>query len=378
MKIRPGQTIGILGGGQLGRMLALEARPMGYKILVLDPDSKGPAAQVADSCVKGDFSDAAAAQSLAEQADLVTVETEHIAPAALDAVSRLKPLFPTAAEMKLIQDRLTQKEFLKSARIPQTAFAAVDTEADLEAAVDDMGFPCVLKTRRSGYDGKGQALIRSMDDLPKAWAKIHGQPAVLEAFVKFQKEISVVLARGHDGKTAAYPVAENVHEHHILALTRMPAKISPTLARKAVTLATRVAKALDHVGVMAVEMFVTKRGELLVNEIAPRTHNSGHPTFGASATSQFAQHIRAICGLPMGPTDTRPSAIVNLLGDLWKNGAPNWDFLQAFPSATLHLYGKADARPGRKMGHILIQARTADEAVKVGTKILKQLKKEKS
>jgi 5-(carboxyamino)imidazole ribonucleotide synthase len=361
--IAPGATIGVIGGGQLGRMLSLEARRMGYRVVVLDPDSDGPTAQVADECVVGALDDVEAAALLASRCDVVTLDTEHVSADLLDRLESITHVRPAAAILRIIQDRLLQREFLTRIGAPQPRTAAGSDLASLRVATRDVGFPCILKTRRSGYDGKGQARVQREADLDTAWQSIGSAPVVVEAFVEFQLEISVLLARDPLGNVAFFPVAENLHRNGVLHTTHVPARIAPALAAEADQLGARIASSLGHVGTMAVELFVTRDGGLLVNEIAPRTHNSGHYTFGACATSQFEQHVRAICGLPLGdPSLLAPAVMLNLLGDLWREGPPDWSSVFSHASARLHLYGKKRASPGRKMGHVLVVDRDFDRA----------------
>lgn len=361
----PGATLGVLGGGQLGRMLMVEAHRMGYRVHVLDPDPDCPCAPHADRFIQARFDDAEAALRLAEGCDVLTLETEHIPADVLDEVARVRPLHPGPDVLRTIQDRLAQRRFLAELGAPQPRFAAVDSLGSLEAALAEVGAPAILKARRGGYDGKGQVRIKSPDDARAAWEAV-GVPSVLEAFIPFEKEVSVVLARDHDSEVVAWPLAENVHVHGVLHTTRVPADAGPNLAAEALALATRIVEALDHVGVAAVEMFVHDGG-LLVNEVAPRTHNTGHFTLGAAETSQFEQHLRAVCGLPLGETTLhRPVAMVNLLGDLWADDGetpPDWSPALG-AEAKLHLYGKRHARRGRKMGHVLVLADDAGGALR--------------
>jgi 5-(carboxyamino)imidazole ribonucleotide synthase len=353
----PGATIGVLGGGQLGRMMALAARRMGYRICVLDRDVRCPAGQIADDVVIGTLDDVDAARRVAERSDVVTLDTEHTPAEILERIAEITPVRPGATVLATIQDRAVQKRFLDRLGVAQARWAEVGSTDELAAALAAVGAPAILKSRRAGYDGKGQARIEG-DALPEAvaaWKRIHEAPATLEALVPFTREVSVVLARGVAGDVRVYPLAENVHRHHILHTTRAPAPMPAEREAHAIALATRIAEALDHVGVMAVEMFELADGALLVNEIAPRTHNSGHYTYGACATSQFEQHVRAVCGLPLG--DARPlsgAVMVNLIGDLWARGEPAWQHVLARPEARLHLYGKLRPAPGRKMGHVLL------------------------
>jgi 5-(carboxyamino)imidazole ribonucleotide synthase len=357
----PGATIGVLGGGQLGRMLAREARRMGYRVRALDPDADACAAPFAE-VMRARLDDAEAALELASDCDVLTIETEHVPAAVLAQIETLREVHPNAALLATVQDRLRQRQFLSRHGLPQTPWAPVDGLSDLEQALARIGRPAVLKTRTEGYDGKGQARIGPGDEAAAAWAALGAAPAVLEAWVGYEREISVILARGRDGAIAVYPVAENEHRHHVLHITRAPARVTPAVAQRARELGAAVADALGHVGVMAVEMFLLPDGELLVNEIAPRTHNSGHYTLGGCVTSQFEQHLRAICGLPLGDVgQPRPALMLNLLGDLWTDGAPPLAPILAHPSARLHLYGKAP-RPGRKLGHVLVLGDDLDAA----------------
>ena len=351
--ILPGATLGILGGGQLGRMLLNEAQRMGYRVHVMDASADAPCARVADRFVTAPLSDVEAARRMADGCDVVTIETEHVAAEVLDALARSTTVRPGAGVLRNVHDRLAQRRFLEAHKLPQPAWAAVDDEASLQAAVARIGVPSILKTRHGGYDGKGQLRLRTPADAQTAWGR-QPRPAVLEQFVPFDKEVSVVLARSPGGEAVAWPLAENVHRDGILHTTRVPADVPPQIAKEALSIATRTVEALGHIGVAAVEMFL-HGDRLLINEVAPRTHNSGHFTLGAAATSQFEQHLRAICGLPLGAaTLLRPAAMVNLLGDLWQGGVPRWEHVLGEPRARLHLYGKTQARPGRKMGHILV------------------------
>jgi 5-(carboxyamino)imidazole ribonucleotide synthase len=357
----PGATIGVLGGGQLGRMMAVVARQMGYRIIVLDPSPRCPTAQVSDGVVVGMLDDIEAARHLASQVDVITLDTEHVPADVLDALELIAPVRPGAQVLRTIQDRLVQKQFLDRIGLPQATWAPV---GDLAAALARVGRPAILKVRRAGYDGKGQVRIERDGDAEAALARLRGEPAVAEEVVGFTREISVILARGQGGQIRIYPIAENVHRRHILHTTRAPAPMPEARHKRAEDIAVSVAEALGHVGVMAVEMFELADGRLLVNEIAPRTHNSGHYTYGACATSQFEQHIRAVCGVPLG--DPRPltgAVMVNLIGDLWSKGPPAWHEVLARPEARLHLYGKDAPAPGRKMGHVVLLDDDTDRAL---------------
>ena len=357
----PGATIGVLGGGQLGRMMAVVARQMGYRIIVLDPSPKCPTAQVADGVVVGALDDLAAAKQLAGQVDVITLDTEHVPADLLSQLEPIAPVRPNAGVLRTIQDRLVQKQFLDRLGLPQAPWAPVD---DVDAALAAVGRPAILKVRRAGYDGKGQVRVDRDDDPGAVLAKLRGEPAVAEAVVPFVREISVILARGLDGQIQIYPVAENAHRRHILHTTRAPAPMPKIQRRHAQGMAVAVAEALGHVGVMAVEMFELADGKLLINEIAPRTHNSGHYTYGACATSQFEQHIRAVCGIPLGdPRALTGAVMLNLIGDLWTQGTPAWHEVLAHPEARLHLYGKDAPAPGRKMGHVVLLDDETDRAL---------------
>jgi len=375
-QIWPGGTIGIIGGGQLARMMALEARRMGYRVAVLDPEPEGPAAQVADICVTGAFDNLEAAKTLAAHSDVITLDTEHVPAELLEQLETMKPVRPSASVLRIVQDRCEQRRFLEAQRVPQPRNVAVSDAESLRAAATVVGFPCVLKTRRSGYDGKGQARVGCVDELEHAWRALGQPPALVESFVDFEKEISVLLARDLDGNVRFYPIVENTHRRHILHTSRVPARIPAELVSQAEQLGARIASSLGHVGIMAIELFVTREGDLLVNEIAPRTHNSGHYTFGACATSQFEQHVRAICGLPLGdPSLLRPAVMLNLLGDLWRDGPPGWHAVLSHPTARLHVYGKKRPAAGRKMGHILILDEGDQDADEVAEAIAAELER---
>jgi 5-(carboxyamino)imidazole ribonucleotide synthase len=346
----PGACLGILGGGQLGRMLALAAARLGLRVHVYDPAPGCPAAQVAWRATAAGWDDAAALAAFAASADVVTYEFENIPLGALDAVELLRPLRPSRRSLAASADRLEEKTFLAGLGLATAPFAAVDGPADLPAAIAATGLPAVLKTRRLGYDGKGQARIDAAAGAAAQLAAIGGGPAILEGFVAFEREASVVAARGLAGAVVAYEPGENLHEAGILRRTTVPARLSPRQRAEAVLIAGRILNALDHVGVMGVELFVTRTG-LLVNEIAPRVHNSGHWTQAGCVIDQFEQHVRAVMGWPLG--DGRRHAdveMVNLIGS--EADAAEALALAADPAVQLHLYGKGEARPGRKMGHV--------------------------
>jgi 5-(carboxyamino)imidazole ribonucleotide synthase len=351
LPILPGATLGILGGGQLGRMFTIAARTMGYKVMVLDPDFASPAGQMADVHLQADYTDHGALKQLGAACAAVTTEFENVPAASLIELANHCRVSPGAAAVAIAQDRSHEKSWLREQGFATAPFALIDSEADLDAALTATGTPALLKVSRFGYDGKGQARINTLDDARRAFRDFGGQPCVLEGFVKLEREVSVVLARSDSGECALFPVAENRHENGILDVSIVPARVPARLAEQAREMARDVAAKLGYVGVMAVEFFVVG-GQLMVNEIAPRPHNSGHYTLDACVTDQFEQQVRALAGLPLG--DTRllsPVAMVNILGDRWHNGGPHWDALLSHPAIKLHLYGKEAARPGRKMGH---------------------------
>jgi len=362
--ILPGATIGVLGSGQLGRMLALEARRMGYGVHTLSPDRDSPTGQIADREVVADYDDLEAVREFARGVDVVTFEFENVSAAATSAAAQHAPVRPDGRVLHTTQNRLREKRFLAGAGFPVTPFESVRSAGELPGALASLGgCPAVLKTAGFGYDGKGQMKVTSLERAEAALAAFGGQEVVLEAWVDFACEVSIVAARGLDGTFAHFGVVQNLHENHILDVTVAPAleeDVPPGVIREAVAIARGVLDALDVVGVLCVEFFVTTGGKLLINELAPRPHNSGHFSLDACVTSQFEQQLRAVCGLPLGPTDqTRPAAMVNLLGELWEHGEPNWARLLAhFPDVKLHLYGKREARPGRKMGHLTMLADT--------------------
>ena len=372
--VEPGRTIGIIGGGQLGNMILREAQRSGYRVHVMDPSPDAPAGRRADAFTVAAFDDIEGLQHLAADSDVATLEIEHVPAGGLEKIARHLPVRPRPGIFRIIQDRAEQRAFLADHGFPQPDNRRVDDAAGLEDALAHTGTPAVLKTRHGGYDGKGQARIHEGDDLEQAWREVGARPSVLESFVDFEKEISVVLARGIDGETRAYPPGENVHKNGILHTTKVPADIDETTAQDAVELTSRIAEALEHVGVICAELFVTKDQRLLVNEIAPRIHNSGHFTEAACDTPQGAQHLRAITGAPLAPTTLHRSAVmVNLLGDLWEGGTPDWTPILSEPDARLHLYGKREARKGRKMGHFIVLGDDPQACYEKATRLYDQL-----
>lgn len=364
--VLPGQTVGILGGGQLGRMFAIAARRMGYRVHSFDPTSDCPAGQVADVEVNAPYDDTEAALHFAPRVDVVTFEFENIPAETLQAIAGIKPVFPSPEVLHICRHRLREKTFLRQHGFPVAAHRPVNHAEELRLALGEVGSPAILKTADFGYDGKGQVRLERPDQAEDAFQKMGRPLGVLEALVPFEKEISVICARTRQGDLRCFPPAENVHHRHILDLSTVPADISPTTRDRAFQLAAAVTEALNVVGLLAVELFVLPDGDLVVNELAPRPHNSGHYTFDACVTSQFEQQLRAVCGLPLGDdTLLRPAAMANLLGDLWDGGEPNWPAALKHPGVKLHLYGKRQPRPGRKMGHLTALAETPAAARQV-------------
>ncbi len=346
----PGSTIGIIGGGQLGRMSALAAARLGYRCHILTPERDSPATQVAAASTIGAYDDPAALAAFAEAVDVITFEFESISAVGLDLLAARKPVIPPPAILRVSQDRVTEKSFINGAGAPTAAWTPVNTREELTHTTREFGFPCVLKTTRLGYDGRGQAVLRGPEDLDAAWARLTPKPLILEAFVDFACELGVVIARGADRHCAIFDVVENRHRNHILDLTLAPARVVPAVAEEACRIACRIAVALDLVGLLAVEMFVDAGGAILVNELAPRPHNCGHWTIDACPVSQFEMHIRAVAGLPLPPALRHSDAVMkNLVGP---EEIALWPAILATPGLIPHHYGKSEARPGRKMGHV--------------------------
>lgn len=369
LPILPGATLGILGGGQLGRMFTIAARTMGYQVTVLDPDADSPAGRMADVHVQADYTDHGALRELGQSCAAVTTEFENVPAASLIELARYCRVSPDAEAVAIVQDRSREKTWLHAQGFATAPFAIITEASELDAAMALTGSPALLKVARLGYDGKGQVRVGSVAEARDAFAAFGEQVCVLEGLVQLDCEVSVVLARDHAGQCALFPVAENQHQNGILAVSLVPARVSDALARQACGMACDVADKLAYVGVMAVEFFITK-GRLLINEIAPRPHNSGHYTLDACVTSQFEQQVRVLAGLPLG--DTRllsPAAMVNILGDRWLNRTPHWEALLAHPEIKLHLYGKASARAGRKMGHFTVLDSDAFAAMALAEKM---------
>lgn len=364
--LQAGAWLGCLGGGQLGRMFVHAAQAMGYKVLVLDPDANGPAAQAADDIIVASYDDATAIAEFAKRVAAVTTEFENVPATTLDALAASVPTRPAALAVRIAQDRRKEKSFFREHGFPVGEFAAIERSEDIANASAAL-FPGILKTATLGYDGKGQSRVASREEALAAWRSMKEAPCVLEALIPFQLEISVLVARASDGDVRVWPVQENQHVNGILDLTIVPARIDAALLAKAQSLAGQLVNALGYVGVLCVEMFVTKNG-LLLNEIAPRPHNSGHYTIEACVTSQFEQQVRVLAGAPLGDASlVRPAVMVNVLGDVWFDALmpmqPAWSELLALAGTHLHLYGKAEPRRARKMGHVTCTAATLDEAL---------------
>jgi 5-(carboxyamino)imidazole ribonucleotide synthase len=354
VKLKPGDTIGILGGGQLGRMLAMAAARLGLRCQVFSPDPDSPAFDVVLNAACAEYADVEALELFANDVDVITYEFENVPAAAAMILAARRPVLPNRKILETTQDRLAEKDFVKRLGIGAADYADVSSPATLRAAISRIGLPAVIKTRRFGYDGKGQALIREGDNIDRIWADLGTKSAILEAFIPFEREISVIAARSASGDVECFDVTENEHRDHILKISRAPAAISDALAAQARDVAGKIATALDYVGVLAVEMFVLvddAGAKILVNEIAPRVHNSGHWTLDGASISQFEQHIRAIAGWPLGkPVRHGPVTMTNLIGD----EILEYEQWLTVPGATVHLYGKGPPRPGRKMGHVTL------------------------
>jgi 5-(carboxyamino)imidazole ribonucleotide synthase len=365
--IRPGATIGMVGGGQLGRMFAVAASRMGYEVVVFCESDEAPAAQVAHRVVVGATDDASMVESFASQCDVITLEFENIPAATIALCGKHAPTYPDASVLAAAQDRLLEKSTLQGAGLPVTPFAEVHDAASVRQAAETLGWPMIVKTARSGYDGKGQFRIDSADDLQRVTMDA-SQQWIAERLIEFDREISIIIARTPDGAARTFPVFENSHHNHILDVTVTPAAVSLGVADQAADVAIKAAEVLGLVGLLCVEMFVTG-DRLLINEVAPRPHNSGHLTIEACHTSQFEQHVRAVCNLPLGRTDLKcpAAAMANLLGDLWHDSQqPDWDSALAVEGVSLHLYGKRIAQPGRKMGHLTA---VGDDPIEVAQRV---------
>jgi 5-(carboxyamino)imidazole ribonucleotide synthase len=365
--------VGILGGGQLGRMFGIAARRMGYRVHAFEPHPDSPAGQISDVEVNAPYTDSLALERFARQVDVISFEFENIPLSAIRDVADIRPLRPRGEVLHICQNREREKAFLLDHGFPLAPFAIVDSQQSLCAALETIGTPSVLKTADFGYDGKGQMKLEGDVDVEKTWKRFHSARGVLEKWIRFEAELSVIVARGLDGRMLAFPPSENLHRRHILDISIVPARFPSAVGDAAVRLASDITASLDVVGLLAVEFFLTHEQRLLVNELAPRPHNSGHYTFDACVTSQFEQQLRAVCGLPLGSTALlSPVVMWNLLGHLWRSGEPDWNVILSEPRAKLHLYGKAEARPGRKMGHVSVLAEV-DEALGLVENFRRQL-----
>ncbi|MBV8897247.1 MAG: 5-(carboxyamino)imidazole ribonucleotide synthase [Acidobacteriaceae bacterium] len=362
--VLPGSTVGVLGSGQLGRMFALAARRLGYRVHTLSPDEDTPTGQIADVEINAPYEDLDAVCRFASAVSVVTFEFENVPAETAAAAARCGPVRPSGSVLHTSQHRLREKRFLQNSGLPHTTFRRVGCMQELAQAASELGLPAILKTADFGYDGKGQYRIKTKDDFNAAWAAVGEREAVLEAFVDFDCEISVVAARTINGEFVHYGAIENQHVNGILDISIAPARVPPRVAADAVEITRTVLEKLDVVGVLCVEFFVCNDGKLLINELAPRPHNSGHFTVDANFTSQFEQQLRTVCLLPLGDVAQHtPAAMANLLGDLWNGQDPQWEPALEFPDVKLHLYGKMAARPGRKMGHLTALAPTVEQAL---------------
>lgn len=369
-----GKTIGVLGGGQLGRMLAQAVKRLGGRMHVFEPQAKCPAGAVADKEINAPYEDVAALSAFARECDVVTYEFENVPAGPLRAIEGLTRLRPHWRVLEIAQNRSREKNWLKQQGFPHARFEEVAAGADVAVGIRNVGIPCVVKTADFGYDGKGQLKVLDEAGVAAAVQRFAGQAVVIEQFIDFTCEISAVVARTEVGDVRVFPIAENIHTNHILDFSIVPARVPAAVLSGAEAMARRIAEKIELIGVLGVEFFVTRQGEVLVNELAPRTHNSGHYTMDACSTSQFEQQARAICGLPLGEVDLKtPVVMVNILGDVWANGTPPWATLTARPDVKLHLYGKSDARAGRKMGHFNVVAATPEEALALARKLKAQL-----
>jgi 5-(carboxyamino)imidazole ribonucleotide synthase len=362
--ILPNSTIGVFGSGQLGRMFAIEARKMGYRVHTFSPDTDTPTGQVADFETSAEYTEWEKVEKFARAVDVVTFEFENVPSRAVEKAAQFVEVHPQGDVLHTTQNRLREKTFLAKNGFPHAPFRHIKILDDLYHAVEELGLPAVLKTAGFGYDGKGQQKIKAVGEIENAFVNLRGAEAVLEGFIEFEKEVSVVCARDAAGNFAHYGAIENSHANHILDISFAPARVPEKVFVEAVEIAREVAETLSYVGTLCVEFFLTKDEKLLINELAPRPHNSGHLTFDACVTSQFEQQLRAVCGLPLGATEFyRPAAMANLLGDVWSAGEPVWRKTLEFREVKLHLYGKSEARAGRKMGHLTALGETVEAAV---------------
>jgi 5-(carboxyamino)imidazole ribonucleotide synthase len=362
--ILPGAVVGVLGSGQLGRMFAIAARQLGYRVHTFSPETDTPTGQIADLEITAAYDDLDAIRDFAENVHVVTFEFENVPAVAVEAAAHFAPVRPSGSVLHIAQHRLREKSFLQQNGFPVAPFRPVNSLDDLCSAIEQIGCPAILKTAVSGYDGKGQVTLTGPGDAEAAFAATGSQEKILEAFIDFELEFSIVAARGQDGSFSHWGLIENTHRNHILDLSFAPARVPQTTSVQGLEIARNLLEMLDVVGVLCIEFFLSRDRRVFINELAPRPHNSGHLTINAALTSQFEQQLRAVCGLPLGATDfLTAAAMANLLGDLWQDGEPNWSAVAACPDVKLHLYGKDEVRPGRKMGHLTALAPNADEAV---------------
>jgi 5-(carboxyamino)imidazole ribonucleotide synthase len=373
--ILPGATLGMLGGGQLGRMFTSAAQTMGYNVIVLDPDANSPAGIIADQHICAKYTDEAALQQLAEHCDAVTTEFENIPAATLSFLETKTVVHPSSQALATTQNRIVEKQFIASLGIPVAPFAAIRSLNDIDAIAANFQLPAILKVANFGYDGKGQVVCETIDDVRQVFQALGEVECVLEQRINLEREVSTVLARGQSGDITHFPVAENIHINGILHATTVPSSVPVQYAHAAIQMADKIAEALGYVGIMAVEFFISQEGDVIANEIAPRPHNSGHFTLDACETSQFEQQVRMLCGLPSGNCELKsPVVMINILGDVWGSNVPNWDTLLSQPNNKLHLYGKKEARPGRKMGHFNVLATSIEQAATIAAQSFENLK----
>ncbi|NQZ52785.1 MAG: 5-(carboxyamino)imidazole ribonucleotide synthase [Piscirickettsiaceae bacterium] len=374
-QILPGATLGMLGGGQLGRMFTTAAQTMGYRVVVLDPDTNSPAGIIADQHICAKYTDEKALNQLAELCDAITTEFENIPATTLSYLETKTTVHPSSKALAQTQNRIIEKQFIESLGINVAPYAAIRSAADIDAIANTFHFPAILKAASFGYDGKGQVVCSNASDVHSAFAALNNVECVLEQRINLEREVSTVLARGQSGDITNFPVAENVHVNGVLHSTTVPSSIPEQQAQSILKIADTIAEGLDYVGTMAVEFFISTEGDILANEIAPRPHNSGHFTLDACETSQFEQQVRMLCGLPSGNCKlTSPVVMINLLGDVWGKTQPHWDSLLSQPQIKLHLYGKKEARAGRKMGHFNVLTSDIKQATKIALQSFEDLK----
>ena len=373
--ILPGATLGMLGGGQLGRMFTTAAQTLGYNVVVLDPDANSPAGIIADQHICAKYTDEAALQQLAELCDAVTTEFENIPATTLSFLEAQTLVHPSSQALATTQNRIVEKQFIASLGIPVAPFAAIRSLNDIDAIAASFQLPAILKVANFGYDGKGQVVCETIDAVRQAFLSLGEVECVLEQRINLEREVSTVLARGQSGDITNFPVAENVHINGILHSTTVPSSVPVQYAQTAIQMADKIAEGLGYVGIMAVEFFISQEGDVIANEIAPRPHNSGHFTLDACETSQFEQQVRMLCGLPSGNCELKsPVVMINILGDVWGSSVPHWDTLLSQPNNKLHLYGKKEARPGRKMGHFNVLATSIEQAATIAAQSFENLK----